>query len=55
MKKELHLLGEELFVYNDDTINTVINILFMSRYSDSTNSISHAITNYLELRSPHPG
>jgi len=29
MKKGLHLLGEELLIYNDDTINTVVNILFM--------------------------
>jgi len=36
MKKELHLLGEEMLAYNDDNINTVVNILFMRRYSDST-------------------
>jgi len=37
MKKELLLLSEELLAYDDDTINTVVNILFMQRYSDSTN------------------
>ena len=54
MKKELHRLMEDLLVCNDETINTVVNILFMSSNSNSTNSNGYTITNYLELRSLHP-
>jgi hypothetical protein len=37
MKKELALLGEELHGYNVDNIKTDVNILFVWKYSDSTN------------------
>jgi len=42
-------MDEDLLVNNNDTINTVVNILFIRVYVNSTNRNCNSITNYLDL------